>query len=323
MAWPPVLIVTGNEGFLRRRFVSEVLETMRGEGRAVDYADAKVRGSISSILDGGAFLSTKTVIVVSNPDKADPEFLDSHYATGDSTYVLLCVLNGNPDGRTEFGKIVKKLDRVHRAFPAPTNWKAEEVAVSFCIEEAKRFGKNLNKRSAQALVSVIGSDLGILHFEVLKAVTLAESHGSSDIETSHIKGAIAPIAEADVFPAIRALEEKDLKRVLHKLSRIKVTSKTDPTIKVCRIMGATVTKWLVAATLDEDGFPPKEAASMADVKNAWYYENKVLPPARLWGREGLLRIARALALSERAVFAGHTNPWVGLQSRLASAFQDR
>lgn len=322
MSWPPVLFVSGSEDFLRRRFIDELLEQLRTEGRVVDYADGKVKGSVESILDGGTFMTVETVIVISNPEKLDLALLEEHHKAKDSTYILLCHIEGNPDGRTAFGKLVKAMEKQHKAFPSPPSWKADEVAVDFCLDESKRYGKTMEKRGAQALVSAAGSDLGVLHFEVLKAATLASAKGASVIDTSHIKGSFASLTEADVLPVLRALEERDMKRTLRMLERVKTTSRSDPTIKVCRILGATIHKWLAAANLDGLGVSPKEAASQLGMKNAWYYETKILPAAQAWKEPGLIRLSQALAASERAVLAGHVDPWVELLTRVARAFQE-
>ena len=321
MPWPPLLFVTGSEGFLRRRFVTEVIEQVRSEGRAIDYADGKNPRSITNILDTGAFMATETLVLVSNPDQADLQVLENHNEEGDSTYILLCHLEGNPDGRTAFGKLVKKLNKLHRSFSSPAPWKADAAAVDFCVEEAKRFQKTMAKKTAQALVAVVGSNLGVLHFEIFKAATLADAQGKETIGIPQVKGAIAPIAEAEVFPAIRALENRDLKRAIRCLDRVKATSKADPTMKVCRILGATFFKWLAAVNLDNQGVAPKTAAGQIGVKSPWYYQTKILPPAQAWGEATLIRMIHAIALSERAILAGHAAPWVGLQARLISACQ--
>lgn len=319
--WPPILFVSGSEGFLRRRLVAEVIEEAQSSGRVVEHVDGSVDNAVADAISGNVLMEAKTLVVVSNPEKVDLELIQEHNAGGDSTYILLLHVEGNVDARTKFGKLVKKLGNQHRAFPSPKSWEADTAAVDFVVEEAKtRFRKAIGKKTAQALVSVVGPDLGILHYELLKASTLAEAQKSSTIEIPHVKGSIAPLAEADVFPAIRALEDRNLKRVIRCLDRIKKTARSDPTMKVCRIMGATVTRWVQAAALDDQGYEPDESATMLGI-NPWFYKRKVLPTAQRWKQDGVLRLVHALAQSERAILNGHVDPWTGLVTRLISAFE--
>jgi DNA polymerase III delta subunit len=314
--WPPVLFVSGSEGFLRRRFVAEIVAEARSCDRVIDYVNAKEPGALRSMLSGGVFIETPTLVLITNPEKVDLDVVDAHDKAGDNTYILLLHAERTIDARTKFGKYVKAHKKQHRSFVTPVSWKAEGVAAEFCVEEAKRHGKTLGSQIAKALVSVIGTDLGVLHYEILKAATLATADGAGSIEVRHIRGSKAPLAEAEIAPVIRALEAVDLSRVLKALDRVKVTSKTDPTIKTCRFIAASTTKWVAAANLDAIGYPAKEAADTLGM-NPWFYENKVLPPAVRWGVPKLARLLRAVAASERSVKLGHVEPWAAFQARLA------
>jgi len=316
--WPPVLFVSGSESFLRRRFVSEIVAEALKNERVIDRADGKDPGGLASLLSGGVFIETPTLVLVSNPDKVDLDVVDAHHEAGDNTYILLLHLEGPLDARTKFGKYVKAHKKLHRAFTSPSPWKADEVAAEFCVEEAKRYDKTLTVKIAKALVSVIGTDLGVLYYEVLKAATLAEAEGSTSIEVAHVRGSKAPLAEAEIAPVIRALEALDMPRVFRSLGRVNATSKGDPTIKTCRFIAAMALKWVAAANLEALGYTAKDAADTLKM-NPWYYENKVLPPAVRWGVPRLGHLLDAAARSERAVKLGHVDPWTAFQARLAKA----
>jgi len=318
--WTPVLIVSGAEGFLRRRFVSNLLEECLKEGWTVDSIDGRDATALESILSGGVFLNDHNMVLVTHPEKLDPERIEAHHAAGDSTFVLLLHCEGDPDSRTKFGKLVKKLEKQHRIFASPKPWEADGVAVDFVLKEVGRFGKTMARSEAQSLVAVVGSDLGVLHFELLKAATLADARGSEVITKDHLKGSLAALLEADVQPVIRALEGRNLAKVIKGLERIRVTTKSDPTMMICRILGSTLLKWLGAANLDARGIDPKEAASLLGVNNAWFYQNQILPPALSWKQPGLIRLVQALAQTERSLLGGHADPWSGLLARLAAAW---
>lgn len=321
MEEPPVLIVSGEEGFLRRRFLKELIETQQKAGWSIEHVDGKYASGLESTLSGGVLMGEQNLIVISNPEKLEVELVESHYEAGDCTYVLLLHCDGDFDSRTKFGKWVKKLDKHHRKFNLPKPWDAPEVAADFCVAEVRRFGKTMAKRVAQGLVAVAGPDLGMLHYELMKASMLADALGAEEITTDHIKGSLAPLLEADVQPVLTALGDRNLNKTLRALERVKATSRTDPTMMVCRIFGASVLKWLGAANLDARGVDPKEAAASLGVNSVWFYQNKILPPAVAWKQAGLVRLIHALAVSERALLGGHVDPWTGLVARIALAWE--
>jgi DNA polymerase III delta subunit len=318
--WPPLLIISGSEGFLRRRFLQDVVKEALAADRVIDYIDAGRAGSLESLLSTGEMFASPTLVLVRNPEKVNLDVVKAHNGAGDNTYLLVFHIEGNPDGRTKFGKFVKSLDKQHRSFPSPPSWKADEIAVEFCVEEAKRRNKGMSMKTSQALVSVVGSDLGILFYEILKAATYAESQGSTEIDFAHVKGTFASLSQAEVFPVVRALGELNLERVLRNLKRVKDTSRTDPTMKVCRVVGASVLRWLAAITLHEQGYSDDEAASMMGQKSKWFYQTKILAPAQAWGQKNLMRLVHAIALSERALLSGQVDPWTGLETRIVRAF---
>jgi DNA polymerase III delta subunit len=311
---PPVVFVTGSDHFRRRRFLRGFVREMR-ETRTVQHVKGSDKGALIAALSEPDFTGRPVLVVVDQANKVDLALVEDHHKGKDNSAVLALHYEGTPRGNTKFGKLVKKLSGVHRGFTAPTTWDADEDAVNFCVEEAKRLGKPLTVDLAQALVSVIGSDLGLLSFEILKAVRLAEARGEPGITTAHVKAVKADIAEAQVFPVVRALEARNVKRLIRTLTMVKARSKTDPTIWVCRVVGPNAQKWLTAANLDAKGVHPDTAADQLGMK-PWYYKNKVLPFAQRWKQAGAIRLIRAVAESERAVFDGHVAPWTGLVARL-------
>jgi hypothetical protein len=145
---------------------------------------------------------------------------------------------------------------------------------------------------------------------------LADARGTAVLDKDVVKGAMASIEEASVGPIIEALAVRSRKRLSRALVRVRKTSRYDPTMRVCRFLGSSVLRWLQAAHLD--ALPPKAAASELGL-NPWYFENKILPPARRWGKAGTIQLASDLAASERAVLNGAVNPWVVLTTRLLAA----
>jgi len=315
--FPPVLVVSGGQTLLRRRFLNLLKATQRAAGWAIEDVDGTDAAAVRDALEGGGLFSTgNTLAVVRTPNKVDLDLLARHGASKDYVTTLVLHVEGEPDGRTKFGKYVKKLGKVHRGFPKPTDWDAPEVAAEFVAAEVKLHGMSIRSSLAGAFIGRVGSDLGMLAFEVEKAVLLARAGGVEVIDAGHLKGAMAPIAEAAVAPLLEALGARNLKRLSKALASVRRTSKNDPTMRICRFLGASVIKWVQAVHLDN--MPPRAAAIELKL-NPWYFENKILPPARRWGKSGTVRLASDLAASERAVLNGAVSPWTVLTARLLAA----
>lgn len=316
--FPPLLVVSGGQDLLRRRFLLGVMATQRAAGWKVVEVDALIPGAFQEALQGDPFGdAVPTLVVVSNPEKIPLELLERHAALSDYTTTLMLHLDGEPDGRTKFGKAVKGTwGPVHKSFPLPTDWQAPKVAVDFVQAEMSRLGFTIPVSLATILVERAGADLGVLAFEVEKIAILAKLDGVTTIDPKHIKGGMAPIAEASVFPISEALAAKQPKKLMKALTALRRTSRDDPTMRVSRLLAASVMKWLQASYLTE--LPAKAAAEELKV-HPWVYETKVLPALQRWGRPGTIQLVSDLAAAERAVLSGARDPWVVLTTRLLAA----
>lgn len=313
-AVPPVLIISGGQELLRRRFLRKMTTTKEKEGYRLDRIDGSDRVALGDVLGGGFLVSEKVLAVVDNPGKADLALLQEHAKEKDPQTVLLLYLTGDPDGRTKFGKWAnKEMDDNHKRFPLPKTWDAPKVAAQFVVKEALSHGMMMPDDLSRALVQRVGSDLGMLVFEVQKICLLGSAAQVKTLGAEQIKGAMAPIAEASVFPISDALAIRNKTRLVKALMRVRATSKYDPTMQVSRFLGASVHLWIRAVYLDS--LPPRAAAEELGL-NAWYFETKVLPSAKRWGKVGTVRLASALAASERAVLSGAVSPWNVLSARL-------
>jgi len=315
-AFPPLLAVTGSETLLRMRFLKEMREAQRAAGWSVVEVDGSDAVAVRDALEGDLFSGAKTLAVVENPSDVDLDLLKRHHEAAEYGTTLLLHVESKPDGRTKFGQFVSKLGKMLKDFPKPTEWKAPEVAAEFVQQELRTYGFTIRPALAAALVARVTTDLGMLAFEVQKIALLAQSWGVSEIDGVLVRGAMAPIAEAAVAPLAEALASRNRDRVSRELVKIRATSKYDPTIRIVRLLGSSVVRWMQAAHLDS--LPPKAAAAELNM-NPWYFETKILPSAKRWGKAGTIRLVRDLAAAERAVFNGAISPWTVLSVRLLAA----
>lgn len=307
----PVCVISGNERFLTRRFRDGYLEAMQEQGWMVDFADASEPGAVSVSMNGGMFMAeAKTLVLVTNPHKGNLELYSEHAKEKDFDTVLTLYYEGKPKGNTKWGKWVKAA-KAHVEFNRPKDWDLPAYAVKFVQEEILEFGKRFEHPSLPgAIVEKVGTDLGVLHYELAKMAMLADG---DVVSIKNVKEALAALAEASIQPVIKALSTRNKKKLAKTLDRMKTTSRSDPTMRTARILGGKAMQWFQAAALAE--LPAAVAAEELGL-NAWHFQKNILPAALRWGQQDLVKLIKALAASERAVQDGHVSPWVGLVARL-------
>ena len=312
-----VVILSGAVGLLRRRWLQKNVEIKRKAGWAIESADAGTKGKVEIAMVGDMLFAEerKTLVVVDHPEKGDLKLYDEQSEVKNPDVVLLLHVDGTPRGNTKFGKWVAKHKEFHKSFPLPKTWEIDEVATKFFMAEVKRLGKVVSGDLAAALVNRVGADLGILAFEAQKIVILADLDNSEIVTAPHVKAGMAEIAEAAVAPIMKALQKRNEAGLARAMTRFRRNCKDDPTIGVAGLLRKMILGWLCAADLNERGVPAKDAAARMGL-NAWYYETKILGHSLNWSRADLIQLVRVLAHGERAVLAGHQQPWLGLVARL-------
>lgn len=311
-----VLIAYGWE-FPCRRFVMGVCRDKRAEGWHVTKVSGTDREALATLMGGSSLLmsSGPTLAVITEPEKVPLTLLESYTASPDPDLVLLLYVEGSLDGRTKFGQWVKK-QKSSKAFEIPKDYKLPEEAAKFAVTEATRHGKKLDLRLAEQLVERVGTDLGVVTFEIDKFVILANLEKSDSLTPKIINAGMASILPAMVGPVISALGLRQVGVLARALNRVYQSNKDDPTMPVCRFVGESATRWMQASHLD--GVSSSEAAEMIGI-HSWRYENMILPVARRWGRAGTVRLVKDLAATERALLSGVVSPWNVLSTRLLAA----
>lgn len=317
MNTPPVLAVSGSQGLLRRRFLKSVIEGQQDQGWDLLYADGKDLQGIEDAMTQPVFATetVETLIVVTHPEKVPLAWLEAHHKVKKPDTILLLHVEGDPDGRTKFAKFLKTIGKCHKHFPKPKFWEEEKAATDFCVVEAKRYGLTLKTGLAGAMVNLVGTDLGFLSFEILKVATLAELDGSKELLAKHMKGALAPVSGAVMEPIKVALRSRDKKKLMRSLGQLKAVSKDDPTMWVCRSIGAMALKWIGVVEMVALGLPADEAAVRLR-QNPWYYRTKLVPEVVRWKPSDVVKLVKAMAESERVLLRGSVDPWKGLVARL-------
>lgn len=321
---PPVVVLSGNEWFYRRRELQKACVAARVSNRVVVRLDGDAEGAVSDAINEAMF-GGPVLAIVSSPEKADLEVLAKHAEGGDATAAFVLHYEGVIKANSGLGKLAATLPKQHNiVFNKPEKaYKHPEYAAEFTIAEGRRHGIQIPDTIADGLVAKIGTDLGVLAFEVLKVATyMAARKEGPEVTRDHIRATLTIIGEANLSPLTEALALRSARSVLREMDRLNrelpEDSPSSRTLSVCGWVGGTVTRWLHACVLDEAGASESEASSRMSVP-PYVYSRFLLPPARRWGAELLQQLMRSIAVAEASAKSGRIDAWVGLESSLVLA----
>jgi DNA polymerase III delta subunit len=308
------MVVSGNHHFMREREVRKALWAAGLNKRAVEFVDGKDGAEISTRISGSVLFSQESMVVVTNPQKCDLALLQAHHEDGDGDLCLVLHHEGKIRGNTKFGKMVKKFASwQHQEFNEGKRHEAKADAAKFCQSEAGRLKVPLSEKLAASLVRVIGTDYGLLHFELRKAAAYAKSLGDSSIEIKHIRGTVSNIGEADAIAVTEAIAMGNGPRALHAMAKVRKASDRDPTMMLIALISNNAAKWLQAASLNKMGIIPKNAAQQVCL-HPFVYERFILPVGKRWGEAALVRLIKEMSRVEKAVKRGAISPWTMLEA---------
>lgn len=316
---PGVLIVSGGDDYRRRRFVRTFTARKASEGWVVYPLLGTDSESLGAILSStGVLFSAPALCVVTNPEKLPLELLKARVAEGGDTVVLLLEFEGEKPPAAIAALVPKTATKT---FALPAFYKMEEYATEFVREEFKGLKVSIDPGLALALVRKVGTDLGMLSFEVSKAATLCHAQGVTAVTPEIIKDSMAPLSELDGSGLIEALGSGNLKRIAVEFSRYRTSKGGDPTIELCgRVLTPTVLRWFQAAHMDASGVSSTAAAGRMGA-NPWFWENKVLPTARSLGADRCRKMLSVIAAAQTAVFTGAVFPWGVLEAGMFQIFK--
>lgn len=315
--FPSVVLVSGNDEYLRRRYLQQVIDKHVSEGFTLSWFDTGEVEELRNLIVSGGFLFVEpTLAVVQGVDDAMTEVICSHHDDPNEEVRIIVDL-GSKAGRLGKRLTAKIGVRYHQKFRAAPKWKADEVATGFVQDEAKRWQKFLPKNLARGLVEKAGSDRGLLSYEIRKVVALADTVGSEVIEASQLV-VVHRMVEGSVLSVVEALSCKDTQSLLTSCREVRETHPMDPTMRVCRVLISSVFNWIKVAYCRDLGLDDKAAAERLQI-SLFLYKEKFLQASRCWGLSGLIDLLEMLAETERSVLRGCPNPWVGLVSRLVSS----
>lgn len=323
MSWtkpPPVVLISGSHDFLVRREIQKAVAAANATGRKVAHLDAS-EGEVEDFMSGSLFFSEPTTAIVYHPEKMGSGFLASHTQDKKSPISLVLVYPKDFTLKSDFGDFIAPVPKKHRiAFKQPAPYKMEEQAAAFVSSEVERWGKKIAPALVSALVQKAGTDLGVLSYEVLKAVMYANALGQGDLLPDIVKATLSTVGGANLPQLMEALGAGSEKATVRSLVQIRESSSQDPTLQVTAWVGNNATQWLHIADLLSRDADEQEVATRVGV-HPYILKKNLITPAKRWGPSRLVCLLQSVAEVERAVRSGRISPWTQLEVSLVTAIR--
>jgi DNA polymerase III delta subunit len=324
---PPVVVLSGAEEFLRQRELREAISIADETGRSVEYIKGGDNEELLRTISSTGVLYEESVLLVIEEDfdEIDVELVLRHHEFGSDSVCVLLHHPGAIKAKSRLAKIAEDLPpRLVAKFEKPKPWEEAAQATSFCANEAQRHGVKLSAPLAEALVQHVGTDLGMLSFEILKLRVLLAAEGGSEVTAVHLRNTVAAFAEIGPKPIVDALEVRDVRALGQALANVRRTHAGDiggATLRTCGFVGHSATSWLHTAALLRSGRSAEEIAEKLG-QHLFIVRKTTLPAARRWGEGKLTRLVKSLVRVSNAVKGGHANPWVELECALFRSLTD-
>jgi DNA polymerase III delta subunit len=314
---PPVVVVGGSEPYLRDREIRKAIRASASLGK--DVVESKSGPEAEQTASYANTFGMPTLVVVSASDMK-AEDVQKHIDRKSAVVTVLMIVDGDLDEK-KYPAIVPVHGAHRAAFSQPKTRKAKlRAATVFAQSEADGFLQSkgvLPTRLADALVSAVGDDLGLIHNEVLKVCSLAKARGVSPISAELLRSTLYRPSGVDLTPLREAFASINPVLMMKALDRLKNGVPGDPVMLVLRARGAPgylAIQWLQITSLLERGASEEEIAQRLQIP-AWAVRNEVVAASK-WGSDRLRKLVVALARVERAVFTGAPSPWVSCVATL-------
>ena len=316
---PLAMAVTGDDHFLRRRWLQHTTLGAYQAGYEVVHVGSD--GEVIDALSMGTTFGQPMLIRVGGKEVAY-ETVEAHLA--DNLKSRVCIVM-DVDGSVDEKKhpavaLVKKKHLFTYSTPARKQ-DQEARARKFLTMEAHRLTSNQDALSAdlaRAMVKALGTDLGVLSYEIGKVTALVRSRRGGQIEVADVTSLVRGKAGAEMQPIRDALAAAHAGKMAKALSKMRRKSASDPTMLLLRARGGPADlayRWLQAALLLDRAASVEEISSRLG-SPTWVTKRTTIPAAKKWGTRNLANLVRDLAYADRGLLKGIPAPWVACESAL-------
>lgn len=308
-----------------RKELAEAIEVSEANGRRVERVSGDTADDLSDALSStGTFYREKTLVVVEGFSSLDSDMVVRHHEEGDSSVAIVLYAPGSIKEKSKLGEVAKALPKnLVARFEGPKPWEREEWAAQFVVRWVTEKGLRISPGLAKSLVGIVGTDLGILEFEVEKAVIWSRVQGEKSVTAKTLKGTVGVQADTALLPLVDALANKDLAQTIRYLNLVKSSVKDVPgrTLRTLGWLNPAVIKWLQVRSCLDSGETIPSTSARTGLKE-FHLKKKLLPAARKWKVSELKKLLADFSHIERGVRSGWIDPWTSLESAIFRSLQE-
>lgn len=298
----PLVVVSGAEPLLRRR---AVLSVFGSSAVQIVHTVEALERALTPEMFGEALPIWCRDLVPTEPMLTAVEAQEG---------LVVWELDAEPTAKSP---ILKRKDRVQQwiALPSPKPWEKRAAAVDFVRGEAMRLHLILPEVMASSLVALVGTDLGVLSFELDKLACLAKRLGQYEVTAKIINQTLGGFVETGMDELIHAVGQRHPAQILGSLTLIERTHgvSSSTVLKICGALVYHARIWLCCKTLcSGDPGPLSERLGI----HAFVLRKQHFPHAVQWTERDLLTLIAGIAGVGRAVRQGCVSPFLQLQGVL-------
>lgn len=300
-----ITLITGDNSFENERTLKTVARSFDGVPEMIDGSVLEVK-MLPDLLMGATLFASKRMVVIKNLSDNKTVWNDfADWIDRISDDIHLVLVDSAPDKRTKTYKALQKAATVHTS----AVWTDRDTvkAEQWSIQEAKRLGATLDKKSAQTLVARIGVDQWALQ-DALDKLSVMETITPELVET---------VVEANPTENVFLLFESALKGNTAKVkSMVDTLALTEDAYKLMGLLSGQAVQLAVLAISD------KASGEVAkDMGVHPYALQKIAPIAKKVGKNGAKKVVEALKEADETAKSSMTDPWLLIERALLKIAQ--
>ncbi len=295
-----ITLITGENSFENDRVVRAIVGAFGGMAERIDGENLEVK-DLPDLLMGATLFATKRLVIVKNLSENKAvwgDFTDWLSRINDDVHLVL--VESMPDKRTKTYKVLQNVADTH----VSSLWTDRDTgrAEQWAIEEAKRLGVELDKKSAHTLVDRVGVDQWALQNALEKLSVLGT------ITPDVVEAVVDATPSENVFLLFESALKGDAAKVKTMIDTLALTE--DP-FKLIGLLGGQAVQLSVLVVSDK---PSGEVAKDMGVHP--YALQKLVPVAKRLGRGGAKRTVAALREADEAAKSTAVDPWLLIERAL-------
>ena len=219
---PPVLLISGEEEYLKEVLLERMVEATLGEEKPSDFNYQVLEGGkvgyaeIADLCETRSFLSPMKVIVVKEAEKISAGNVEdmAGYVENPADFTVLCLLLGSGGGRSPLKKIFSGAG-AHVEVRKANKADARRWIQKFAKDQVK----GIDPEAINLLLELVGFDLFSLKEEVEKCAVYAGPE-KKKIGVKEVEDLTGRVAEAQFWVLTDSLLARDLRASLKALKEL-------------------------------------------------------------------------------------------------------